>query len=85
LSDRSSFQDFFSQWQNENIRPLHDQRIDPSDREYIITQRSKRLEEQARELGYLSDLYQLIGRDRNIRAFVAGLFDRADFRDREKF
>jgi hypothetical protein len=78
-----SFEDFFREWKKENVRALYDQRIDPSDREYLIRRRSERLIEAARERGQYAALLREIGNSKSVRDYVAALFERADWMKRE--
>jgi hypothetical protein len=69
-------------WKGENVVALYDQRIDPSDRTYLIQQRAKRLKEELREQGLLSLLYDEIGPGSDVLDYVKKLFETADFQKR---
>jgi hypothetical protein len=84
------FREFMKTWKGENVVALYDQRIDPSDRTYLIQQRAKRLKEELREQGLLSLLYDEIGpgygqsrrRGSDVLDYVKKLFEAADFQKR---
>lgn len=79
---RKQFLEFIAKWKAENVTALIGQHIDPSDRKYLIRERAKRLESEARELGLLSCLHDDIGIKSNVQEYVNDLFEAADFRKR---
>jgi hypothetical protein len=71
------FRVFLDAWKKENVVALYDQRIDPSDRTYLIQQRALRLKEEAREKGMLSLLYDEMDQ-RDVVGYEKDLFASAD-------